>query len=58
MSAYDNYPPGTWAGDPMAPWNREDEPEDAEEVHAIREGVRELYDELMREVRSDDPMQV
>ena len=24
-----NYPPGTFAGDPMAPWNREDEEPEA-----------------------------
>ena len=23
-----DYPPGTWAGDPMAPWNRESDVED------------------------------
>ena len=23
-----NYPPGTWEGDPFAPWNKPDEPEE------------------------------
>lgn len=23
----DNYPPGTWGGDPFAPWNAPDPPE-------------------------------
>ena len=26
-SAYSNYGRGTWAGDPLAPWNRPDPPE-------------------------------
>ena len=56
MSAYDNYPPGTWAGDPLAPWNRQDddEPDRERANHEIREGVRELYDELMSKAREGE----
>lgn len=60
-STYSNYPPGTWAGDPRAPWNQPDEDIDEygdwdeepneDEEPAEPERVRRLYDELMQKAR-------
>jgi len=40
MSAYDNYPPGTWAGDPLAPWNRPDD-DDLEDEEPGDDGLED-----------------
>lgn len=42
----DNYPMGTWGGDPRAPWNRPD-PEDEEQYG-------EAWDDLDEEEREID----
>lgn len=60
-SAYSNYPMGTWAGDPCAPWNQPDddydeygdwdeESEESDDGEEPREPgrLRELYEKLVR----------
>lgn len=37
-----NYPPGTWVGDPRAPWNETDAPDASETIDAM--GGREFFD--------------
>lgn len=39
MGSYDNYPDGTWAGDPNAPWN---EPPDDEPYFDEQEYLRDM----------------
>lgn len=68
MSYYDNYPMGTYAGDPDAPWNRPDDDDGPEyDADGYDEGghfdatrVRRMYASVLergREVR-DDSLQV
>jgi hypothetical protein len=53
----DNYPPGTWSGDPRAPWNRASDAEDrwcgdckwflADEIVCVcTRGSQPLFDEV------------
>lgn len=37
VSCNDNYPMGTWGGDPRAPWNQPDPPECLKCYEALRE---------------------
>lgn len=63
MGLYDNYPMGTYAGDPDAPWNEPDVEEEAsgdEWPHVDGGRLREIYARVLdrgREVR-DDSLQV
>lgn len=66
MSYYDNYPMGTYAGDPDAPWNQQDEDDwfDADGYddggHFDAARVRRIYERVLergREAR-DDAVQV
>ncbi len=60
MGANDNYPDGVWAGDPLAPWNREDaeaeviDPEHDAEVVRRMALAQALYKVVSAEVKTGE----
>lgn len=56
MGANSNYPAGTWAGDPKAPWNIPDIPDEDEEeerdddFHFDAKQVQRIYNSLIQEI--------